>query len=728
MRRDPEAQNETRDDDREHGERETRDRESLPRSLEPIRPGLLDHETTAETYPSRPDRQALSVPRRDPPPLASSRSRGVTRQMSPRRARCSRGAAHRGLACPPTFCYAPELDTPNHIGRVYTFCFAQTSSSDQALRLGRGAVDSVSARLPALGSPPRFEAVELPELGAAFAIVTPEIDVTPSLIQHHCQADLAIITWGSLGGTPDAAGAVREAYQRLGIDGVARLEGNLSAVVVDRAARTVWVAGTLLGHRSLFYHAGAGTFLVSPHDLTLLATGRIPCVLDPVSLASMAATDWSLNGRSLVSGVRRCHPLEAVSWREGELEKRHVSNPFDRPRVDARDRAGIQRQVGSVVESMLRFVQGHVAGLERVRCSLTAGMDSRAMFAALCGVKSASAITAVTSGGESNLDVVIARRLARLVGARHERQAPSLPTAEDFLASTRLRAFLCSGDTNAKRSMSRLPRIDPAREKSAGGNGGEIYRGFFYQYFGLTGEAPQNTEELASRLLRLRFRRWARLPFADPSVRDGVRERLFEALARAESCSKDPYDIADLLYLFERYGRWGSAPANLPWEKGWTPFESIEAIREAFRLPPPVGKRCSVHAELVRRFLPARAYWTPINGAHLMALEGDGRARYAARQLLTGGSMAVQRVRRRLFERARGGDEMRTDFVRGPLHGVTRDLLLEQGSLSQGVFGRGGVEQLIAGAQRDGLAVIGILLTAESWRQLALEVSRASHA
>jgi hypothetical protein len=611
---------------------------------------------------------------------------------------------------------------------VYTFCFAQTASSDQALRLCRGAIESVSARVPTLGSPPQIGSIELPESGAAFATVTPEIDVTPSLIQHVCHPDVAVISWGSLGGTRDVAAAVCQTYQRLGIDGVARMEGNLSAVVMDRAARSVWVAGTLLGHRSLFYHAGAEMLLVSPHDLTLLATRRVPCVLDPVSLASMAATDWSLNGRSLVSGVRRCHPLEAMSWHGGKLEMRRVSNPFDCARIDPRDRAGIQRQVGSVADCMLQFVEGHVAGLDRVRCSLTAGMDSRAMFAALCGVKSPATITATTSGGERNLDVVVARRIAKLVGARHERQEPSPPTPDDFVASTRLRAFLCSGDTNAKRAMPRLPRIDPARERSAGGNGGEIYRGFFYQYFGLTGEAPRSTEELGARLLSLRFRRWSRLPFADPSVRNGVRERLFDVLALAESCSKDPYDMADLLYLFERYGRWGSAPSNLPWEKGWTPFESIAAIREAFRLPSPLGKRCAVHAELVRRFLPARAYWTPINGAHLMALEGDGRVRYAARQLLNGGSLAVQRVRRRLFNRARAGDDMRSDFMMGPLRSVTRDLLLEQGSLSQEVFGRGGVEQLIAGAERDGLAVLGTLLTAESWRQLALELSRASRA
>jgi hypothetical protein len=144
-------------------------------------------------------------------------------------------------------------------------------------------------------------------------------------------------------------------------------------------------------------------------------------------------------------------------------------------------------------------------------------------------------------------------------------------------------------------------------------------------------------------------------------------------------------------------------------------------------LPSPIGKRCAVHATLVRRFLPARAYWTPINGGQLMALDGDGRWRYAARQVLNAGSVAIQRVQRRLFDKARVGDDMKADFLTGPLQGVTRDLLLEPGSLSQQLFGRSGVDQLLAGGQRDGLTVIGILLTAEIWRQLAAEVTRAAH-
>jgi hypothetical protein len=62
-----------------------------------------------------------------------------------------------------------------------------------------------------------------------------------------------------------------------------------------------------------------------------------------------------------------------------------------------------------------------------------------------------------------------------------------------------------------------------------------------------------------------------------------------------------------------------------------------------------------------------------------------------------------------------------------PPPGVIRDLLLQDGSMSQVLFGRCGVRQLLDAAPREGLAVLGILITAETWRQLALELSQAPH-
>jgi hypothetical protein len=607
---------------------------------------------------------------------------------------------------------------------MYTFCFVVGSSAQAALSACTSAVSSVAACLPSLGSPGRVETTCLPEAHAAFATLKPEADVSPSLIQSTLTDAILVLVFGEQAGVPRLANAVLREFLTSGVAGVSRMEGNFSAIIVERLERRVWLTGTLLGHRSLFYHASGGSFVASPHDLTLLGSGRAAFEIDYSSLASMVACDWSLMGRSLLANVVRCHPLEAVCFHDGRVSHEPLPMRELTERIEVRDTAGMSRQVERVADALLSSVTAHVRAEERVRCSLTAGMDSRALLAAICGVRSGKVIDASTSGGESSQDVQVARRLARMVGAQHQRQEPTPPETDDFLGSLRLRAFFCSGDTNAKRAMTRTPRLDPETPLHAGGNGGEIFRGFFYQYFGVTGAAPSGLEPLGERLLRWRFRRLAKLPFGDPSFGRAVRERLFFALSMAERCSSDPYDMVDLLYLFERYGRWGALQTSLPWRRTWTPFESVVAIREAFKLPAPIGKHCQVHSLLIRRFLPAAAYWIPINGGQLLALEGPGRVRYALRQALNTSSLLTQQVRRRLQKGARRSDELKAGFLSSELAQLTESLIAEQGSMSRVLFGERGVQTLLDRhrQKRDQLAVVGVLLTAEMWQKLAAEI------
>src|SRR5687767_14175113 len=115
---------------------------------------------------------------------------------------------------------------------MYSFCFVAGGTTDAASRSAIGAVTTVAARLPGLGSPARIASVLIPELAAAVATVKPEVDVAPSLIQLEVTPELVVVSCGVQAGTADVAGAVRQVFRASGIDGVARMEGNLSAVVV----------------------------------------------------------------------------------------------------------------------------------------------------------------------------------------------------------------------------------------------------------------------------------------------------------------------------------------------------------------------------------------------------------------------------------------------------------------------------------------------------------------
>jgi hypothetical protein len=208
---------------------------------------------------------------------------------------------------------------------MYTFVFVVSTRADEAERRARSALERVREALPTLGSPGRVASTALPELGAAYATLLPEVDRPVSLLQVECDERRLVISYGERPNTARLARSVLEVFEQGGAAGVAALDGNFSALIVERDTRRVWVAGTLLGHRALHYCGTGAAFAVSPHDLALVATGLVPPDVDRNSLASMLACDWSLSGRPLLAGARRCHPLERVQLESGRAEARSLS-------------------------------------------------------------------------------------------------------------------------------------------------------------------------------------------------------------------------------------------------------------------------------------------------------------------------------------------------------------------------------------------------------------------
>jgi hypothetical protein len=623
----------------------------------------------------------------------------------------------------------PRRARPWHSRPMYTFVFVVSTTADEALRRCHRALERVRSALPTLGSPGRIAAVAVPELGAAYATLLPEIDRSISLLQVAESERLLVLSYGERPGSVALAACVCQEFERGGGAAVAALEGNFSALIVERDARRVWLCGTLLGHRALYYGQAGAAFVVSPHDLALVATGLLPLEVDRQSLASMLVCDWSLTGRPLLARAQRCHPLELVCFQSGSIQTRPLGAELFERRLAARDRQGVACQVELVADQLSQRARAVTARLERIEGSLTAGLDSRALWATLVASAQGKPLLASTSGGDRSLDVRVARRLARCFGAEHVRRDVEAPAAEDFTRVLELMAFFANGDTSAKRALTRLPSVGPGLPLLAGGTGGEIFRGFFYPYLGVSARRL-SSEELADKLLRWRFRRYEQLAFQEPSLRTAVRTRLEEALRALSLHSQLPHDILDLFYLFERYGRWGARPACFPWSSAWTPFESIGAIRAALQLPAPVGSHCTVHSLLIRRHLPARAYWTPLNGAQLVPLQGPGRVRHLLRQGLGVSGLFQQKLERRLQRRSLTPDDLRARFLAQDLRAVVRSLLADPGSLSRELFGGDGVDALLVEHEqkRNQLPLVGILLTAEQWWRLARRLAADSSA
>ena len=312
-----------------------------------------------------------------------------------------------------------------------------------------------------------------------------------------------------------------------------------------------------------------------------------------------------------------------------------------------------------------------------------------------------------------------------MVGASHESIMPREPTLEAFEAHNRLRAFATDGMSDARRAMSSLPHWNPERHVQAGGEGGEILRGFFYQYFGAQGIVPSDVERLTNTLLRWRFRRVTRLGFADEGLKDRIKRRIIATLERLARLGDSGYDTLDLLYLYERYGQWGSASERTTWGRRWSPYEAKPGILMGFALPYPIGTRCAIIPRAVRRYLPARAYWTAVNGTGLLALEGDGRLRFLVRQILKVQSKLTQKMTRRRgrLSTAQGA---RSEWL---VSDYTRGLLTQNGSLAFDLFGPAGVERVLDEQQaaHSHSEMLGRLLAAEEFRCLIHDCRPSKH-
>lgn len=586
--------------------------------------------------------------------------------------------------------------------------------------------------MPSVSPDTRLELTVLPEVGGGWALLVPEPRPRIDLLQQVVTDTHAVLVFGDLQGESRAspASAVLSAWKSGGGDAVALLDGNFSAVVVDRVERTVAVISDLLGRRALrTLHAG-GALYVSPHDVALAATGACSVEIDPTSACSIVAADWSIGGRPLLSRVEVCSPSHWLRLRGGHLER--IAAPlglFER-RVDARDPASVKERIDEIVAVMQENTRFAATNCATVRADLTAGIDSRAAFALLASVLPAERIVATTSGAVDSLDVRVARRIAALAGVRHEPREIDVPIHDDFSRHADLIAFHMNGDSSAKRAIDRFPRWDDARPLNIEGGGGEIFRGYYYARPGQYRRVARSSAgDIASFFVR-KWRRLSTLSWRSPDLAASVRERAQAAVEAMFQRSPDLHDVLDQFYLFERYGRWGAITSRFTWWRTWTPYSSPSVVRLAFGLPSPIGTHAALHDAIVRRFMPPARNML-VNDNSLLPLQGPGLSRKLARDLLyvAGELWRVMAAQRSRAARARRSvDSMRADAIAGPLHDHARDVLLSRDSIAVDLLGHESVARLLDEhrIRRQHLEVLGNLLGIEHWRRLVSSAATAA--
>lgn len=169
-------------------------------------------------------------------------------------------------------------------------------------------------------------------------------------------------------------------YARDGAACLARLNGIFAVAFWNRASGEMLLARDPLGVKPL-YIARHGEGLAFASEMKALL--RADCVtpeIDPAALLHHLVYLWSPGDRTLVRGIEKLLPGQALRWRSGEVESRWIFHDVA-PRE--RDFAGIEAEVAAttLASTVERAVERQLVSDVPLGAFLSGGLDSSAVVA-----------------------------------------------------------------------------------------------------------------------------------------------------------------------------------------------------------------------------------------------------------------------------------------------------------------------------------------------------------
>lgn len=557
-----------------------------------------------------------------------------------------------------------------------------------------------------------------------------------SLLHEHFVESHYVFVFGIIACQPGDSPAKRvwRTWRDEGLEGVRALPGSFSAIIVDFDESAIEVVSDIVGRHTLRYFHRDDLFLVSNHDLPIVATGECSTEIDWISAASAVAVEWSLGGASLLKDVNVCRSTEVLRWRFGRLSTRSapIVNFEERPDID--DVVAGKRLLSTAAQALEEGVRNTGADAKEIRVSLTGGIDSRVVFGLALSALGRTGLTTFTRGQADSLDCRLARRLSILYGVPHQTLPATRRCGEDaFLSNSDLLAYFENGVSNAKRALRDKFQFKRSGPVNFSGSGGEIVRGYYYP------REPRDQcpdMEWVRKHLMERFRALGTLPWRAQEIRSGLATRLVTVLEDLEGISENTWDVLDLFYLLERFARWSPGPRWL-WSAAhqYAPFGNPNFIRLAFCLPSPIGQKARIHRYLIRRNTPA-GYWLSINGGPSLGEQENrwtGRAVSIAKRFPRKLDKLVSDLRDRFssadqrYARASSEMDMSRAMSNESTMNVIRSALLQDGSISLELLRKDALIEMIerhASGTRLSTQELGCLFTVERWRR---QVQRASH-
>jgi hypothetical protein len=341
----------------------------------------------------------------------------------------------------------------------------------------------------------------------------------------------------------------------------------------------------------------------------LTATGA-PSEPDPVMLAAFLNTGYPIGTSTPYRGVRALGAAAKLGAGAGialiehsqESSNSQYHNDPGTPAGNTRNAstgtlaaAGGSGKSSTAVAGALVDAVAPLAGARvPVELSLTGGKDSRLIAAALTAAK--VPFRARTHGAADHPDVVVAGKIAGLLGIEHTVVTPKPPAAatpDDVLTRLRCGVLVADGMLSAFENTGRPDPAFAADPIQVGGHGGELLRGGYATYSRNPARGAVQFRRLTTRRLRL--------------LRPGAAATYLSSLSPwAVRFARAPLATLDDFYLVNRAGRWSAAArqAYLLRSDLVQPFFDEGVVRTARAMPLKDRVSGQLHRDLVGELCP----------------------------------------------------------------------------------------------------------------------------
>jgi asparagine synthase (glutamine-hydrolysing) len=205
-------------------------------------------------------------------------------------------------------------------------------------------------------------------------------------------------------------------YERLGARFVERLDGDFAVAVLDPARRSMLVATDTTGNYPIYWHVQGQDFVFSSDLSALLRTVPERNRLDLQAVADFLTVGAVLEDRTLVEDVWLLDPGTILEFDlDGPELRRH--RYVDTASFFANKAHDKEEYLEAVVTEFQRAVDRVSTDSRRVGLSLSGGIDSRTILAALNG--RATGMLTYTLGVAGSADQIISKQLASIGKTNH---------------------------------------------------------------------------------------------------------------------------------------------------------------------------------------------------------------------------------------------------------------------------------------------------------------------